>query len=77
VIAAVALFAKGLMLKGVGPSSVAAFLTGVELMKFMGGEWCDMEKGVEEDLQVFVIGREDRIDGERGERDVDNGQHGV
>ena len=66
-IAAVALFTKGLVFKGVDPSGVVAFLTRVELVKFMGREWCDTKKGVKEDLQVFVISREDRIDGERGE----------
>jgi len=77
VVMAVAFPTEGLMFEGVGPSGVVAFLMGVELMKFMGREWCDTEKGVEEDLQVFVISREDRIDRERGERDVDNGQCGV
>jgi len=77
VIATVVLFAKGLMLEGMGPSGVAAFLMGVELVKFVGRERCDTEEGVEEDLRVFVVSRENRIDGERGERDVDNGQRGV
>src|SRR6266850_3753864 len=77
VIATVVLFAKGLMLEGMGPSGVAAFLMGVELVKFVGRERCDTEEGVEEDLRVFVVSRENRIDGERGERDVDNGQCGV
>jgi len=77
VIAAVALFAEGLVLEGMGPSGVAAFLTGVEFMKFVGREWCDMEEGVEEDFRVLVVSRENRIDREWGKRDVDNGQHGV
>jgi len=50
VIAAIALFAKGLVLKGMGPSGIAAFLTEVELVKFVGRERCDTEEGVKEDL---------------------------
>jgi len=50
VIAAVALFAKGLMLEGMGPSGIAAFLTGVEFVKFVGREWCDTEEGSKEDF---------------------------
>jgi len=74
VISAVALFAEGLVLEGMDPSGVVAFLTRVELVKFMGREWCDTKKGVKEDLQVFVISREDGVGRDRGERDVDNGQ---
>ena len=66
-IAAIALLAKGLVLEGMGPSGVVAFLTRVELVKFMGREWHDTEEGMEEDLRVFVISGEDRIDGEWGE----------
>jgi len=65
VIAAIALLAEGLMLEGMGPSGIAAFLTGVELVKFVGRERCGSEEGMEEDFRVFVVGREDRIDGER------------
>jgi len=73
-VAAVVFFTKGLVLKRVGPSGVAAFLMGVEFVKFMGGEWCDTEEGLEEDFQVFVVSRENGIDGEWGERDVNDGQ---
>ena len=76
-IAAVTLSAKGLMFKGMGPSGVTAFLSGVKLVKFVGRERCDMEEGVKEDLRVFVVVRENGVNGERGKRDVDNGQHGV
>jgi len=67
VIAAVALFAESLVLEGVGPSGVAAFLTRVKLVKFVGREWHDMEEGMEEDFRVFIVSREDRISGEWGE----------
>jgi len=73
-VSAVTLFAEGLMFKRMSPSSVTALLMGVKFVEFMGGEGRDTEEGVEEDLRVFVIGREDRFDGERGERDVDDGQ---
>ena len=65
------------MFEGVGPSGVVALLSGVELVKFVGREWCDTEEGVEEDFRVFVVSGENRVDGERGERDVNNGQRGV
>jgi len=67
VISAVALFAEGLMLEGMSPSGVAAFLTGVEFVKFVGREWSNAKEGMEEDLRVFVISGEDGIDGEQGE----------
>ena len=74
-VATVVLLAKGLMLKGVTPSGVAALVTGIELVKFVRGKWRNAEKGVEEDLQVFVISREGRINGKWGERDMDDSQH--
>jgi len=67
VIATVAFFAKGLMFEGMGPSGVAALLVGVELVKFVGRERCDTEEGAEEDFRIFVVSRENRVDGERGE----------
>jgi len=76
VIAAVALFTEGLVFKGVDPSGVVAFLTRVELVKFVGGEGCDTEEGMKEDLRVFVVVRENGFDRERGERDVDDSQCG-
>jgi len=77
VIAAIALFTEGLMFEGMGPSGVATFLVGIELVKFVGRERRDSEEGVEEDFRVFVVSRENRIDGKRGERDVDNSQCGL
>ena len=73
----VAFFAEGLMFEGVGPSGIAALSLGVELVKFVGRERRDSEEGVEEDFRVFVVSRENRIDGKRGERDVDNSQCGL
>jgi len=73
-IVAIVLFAESLVFEGVGPSGIVAFLTRVELVKFVGGEWGDTKEGGEEDLRVFVICREDGIDGEWCERDMDNGQ---
>jgi len=74
VVAAVALSAKGLVLKGVAPGSIVAFLAWVELVKFVGREQGDTKERMEEDFRVFVVSREDGISGEWGERDVDDGQ---
>jgi len=74
VIVTVALFTESLVLEGVAPGSVIVFLVGVELVKFVRGERCDTEEGVEEDLQVFVVSRENRVGWKQDERDVDNGQ---
>src|SRR6267142_376658 len=74
VVAAVALSAKGLVLKRVAPGSVIAFLAWVELVKFVGGERGDTKERTEEDFQVFVVSRGDGIDGKWSERDVDDGQ---
>ena len=65
-ITAIALFAKGLVLKGMGPSGVVALLTGVELVKFVRRERHDTEEGTKEDLRVFVVVRENGVDRERG-----------
>ena len=75
-IATVALLTECPVFKGVTPGGVVAFLTGIELVKFMGGEWSDAKEGMKKDLRVFIIGREDGIDRERGERDVDDDQCG-
>ena len=74
VIAAVTLLTEGLMFKGVAPSGVVVFLMRVELVKLVGGEWGGAKEGSKEDFRVFIVSREDRIDGEWGERDVDDGQ---
>ena len=63
---AVTLFTEGLVFKGVAPGGVIAFPMGVEFVKLVGGKWSDMEEGMEEDLRVFVISGEDRVDRERG-----------
>jgi len=66
-IAAVAFFAKGLVLEGMTPGGVTALLTGVELVEFVGGERSGAKEGMEEDFRVFVVSREDGIDREWGE----------
>jgi len=74
VVAAVALLAKGLMFEGMTPGGVTAFLMGVEFVKFMEREWGDVKERLEEDFRVFVVDREDGIDREWGEQDVNDGQ---
>ena len=56
------------------PSCVASLLARVEFVKFVDGKGGNAEEGIEEDLRVFVVVREDGIRGERGEQDVDDGQ---
>src|SRR6267142_4692333 len=72
VIAAVSFFTESLVFKGVSPGGVAPFLMGAEFVKLVGGERGDAKEGLEEFLRVFVINREDGIDGEWGEQDVDD-----
>jgi len=76
VVAAVAFSTESLVFKGVSPGGVASFLTGVELVKFVGRKWGDAKKRFEEDFRVFVVSREDGIDGKWGKRDIDNSQCG-
>jgi len=48
------------------PSCVASLLARVEFVKFVDGKGGNAEEGIEEDLRVFVISGEDRVDRERG-----------
>jgi len=65
------------MFERVNPGGVASLLARIEFVKFVGGKGGNAEEGMEEDLQVFVVSREDGICGKWGERDVDDGQRDV
>jgi len=50
VIAAVLLFAEGLIFKRVGPGGVIPRPRRIELVKLVTGKWGDVEEGLEKDL---------------------------
>jgi len=77
VVSAVAFLAERLMFERVDPSGVVSLLARIKFVKFVGGKGGNAEERMEEDLRVFVVSREDGIRGERGERNVDDGQYDV
>jgi len=72
-VATVLLFTEGLMLDGVTPGSVVVLLTSVELMSQV---WVWAEEASEEDFQVLIVNREDRVGREQGKWNIDDSQLG-
>jgi len=64
------------MFEGVSPGGVVSLPTSVELVEFVGGVWGWTKEGNEEVFRILIVRREYRIEWERSEGDVDDGQAG-
>ena len=75
-VAAVCFFAEMGVFKGVGPGGVVVLPTSVKLVELVRSEGSRVEETFEEVLQVFVVGREDRVGWQWSSGDVDDSQVG-
>ena len=75
-VAAVRLFAKVFVFKGVRLGGVISLPTRVELVELMGCIWGETKEGFEEFSGIFVVWRENRIGREWSSGNLDDCQVG-